>query len=84
MPLSRAERAMLYAPRVHGPETVPTALNDEQLRHAVIVQVARVECAVRANVRGELEYGAMATVRRKAIDALVRMEERYEPAVESG
>ena len=48
-------------------------MSDQQLRHAVIVQVARVESAVRANVRGEIDYGVMAAVRRNAIDALMRM-----------
>lgn len=48
-------------------------MTDQQLRHAVIVQVARVESAVRANVRGEIDYGVMAEARRNAIDALMRM-----------
>lgn len=59
-------------------------MNDERLRHAIIVQVARIECAVRANTRGEIDYGAVAKARREAIDALVRMVTAREPVTESG
>ena len=58
-------------------------MTDQQLRHAVIVQVARVESAVRANVRGEIDYGALAEARRKAIDTLMRMLKAREATPES-
>ena len=60
-------------------------MTDERLRTAIIMQTVRIECAVRANARGEIDYGAMAEVRREAIDALCRIAGGYQVAVaESG